>query len=177
MGLSLSSGGVGPRAARPCPCPQGALVPRECASPGPSPSAGSPRSTHQLGQEEGVGDGEEQHDPQGHFGRGMAGGGRQVRGGHLSPAACCPWLRCSSTAPVPSNITSCPTHPSDVAWEGKKKKKPFQPSRSFHSLQPKDSLVKCECGFGFASDGPGLAGGTEARRAGVSSQTSPPQGF
>lgn len=129
--------------------------PGSAASPQPSPSAGDPRgSTHQLGQEEGIGDGDEQQEPQGHLGRGVAGGGRQVRGGHLSPAAWCPWLRTAGPR-CPSNITSCPTHPSDVAWEEKKK---FQPSRSFHWLQPTDSSAKRKCGFGFASDGPWLPG-------------------
>lgn len=92
-------------------------------------------STHQLRQEEGVGDGEEERDPRRHVGRGVGGGGRRVPGGHalsrcLAPLAPQQLARARS----PSNIPSCPTHPSDVAGEGKKT---FQPSRSFHSLQPR----------------------------------------
>ena len=142
---------------------QGVLSSHRPASPRPSPSAGGPRgNTHQLRQEEGVGDGEEQRDPQGHVGRGVAGGGRRVRGGHLSPSAWCPWLRSSSPAPRARQISppARHTHRTSPGREKKKKKKKktFQPSRSFHSLRPKDSSVKCECGFGFASDGPWPAG-------------------
>lgn len=49
----------------------------------------------------------------------VAGGSREAM---LSPSAWRPGL--AARARSPSNITSCPTHPSDVAWKGKKKKVP-----------------------------------------------------
>lgn len=109
--------------------PQGAR-----ASPGPTPPAGDPwGSTHQLGQEEGVGDGEEQHDPQGHFGRGVAGGGRQVRGGHLSPTAWCPWLR--SGSPAPPRQISPPARHTHRTSPGRKKKRSSRAGPSTRSSQ------------------------------------------
>lgn len=74
-------------------------------------SAGRSGRTHQLGQEEGVGNGEEEGESSGHLGLRVAGGGRLARG-HLSPA------KRRAPRPRPPHISSCPTHPLDVAWEG-----------------------------------------------------------
>lgn len=53
---------------------------------------------------------------------GTSGGAWVVGGGGSREAMLAPCLVPGSAAPsrCPSNITSCPTHPSDVAWEGQK---------------------------------------------------------
>lgn len=57
------------------------FLPWEGSAPAPAPSL-SAGVTHQLWQEEGIGDGEEQGQPWGHIRWRMAGGGRWVGGGH-----------------------------------------------------------------------------------------------
>lgn len=159
---------------------QGARSSHRPASPDPPLCRRASGRTHQLRQEEGVGDGEEQRDPQGHVGRGVAGGGRWVRGGHLAPSAWCPWLRSSSPGSAgPSNITSCPTHPSDVAWEGKKKVPAEQvlPLALAKRLLSEMRLrIRICIRWALARWGR-ASGHTEARRAGVSSYIFLPKEF
>ena len=121
------------------PAPGQPLLAPSHPSPGHTLCSGPRGCTHQLGQEEGVGDGEKQRDPGGHVRGSMAGGGR-VPGGHALTLCLAPWL--GSPCPQPFKYHLLPYTPIRRRREGKKKKK-FQPSRSFHWLQPRECSVKC----------------------------------
>jgi hypothetical protein len=108
--------------------------------PGPPPSVAGGR-THQLGQEEGEGDGEEQRDPRGHVGRGVGGGWRQVPGSHAVTYCSAPYSSAARLLPQSSSYHLLPDTPirrTDVAGEGKNRSRRAGPSTRSASRSPAD---------------------------------------